>query len=116
MKYVSEYRDAARVKHWVAAIATLVTRPWTLMEVCGGQTHTIVKYGLDQLLPEGVRLIHGPGCPVCVTDTALIDQALTLAARPDVILCSYGDMLRVPGSETDLLSVKALGGDVRIVY
>ncbi|MEO1741323.1 MAG: hydrogenase formation protein HypD, partial [Cyanobacteria bacterium J06629_9] len=116
MKYVSEYRDAARVQHWVDAIATLVTRPWTLMEVCGGQTHTIVKYGLDQLLPKGVRLIHGPGCPVCVTDTALIDQALDLAARPEVIFCSYGDMLRVPGSETDLLSVKAQGGDVRIVY
>ncbi|MEO0757554.1 MAG: hydrogenase formation protein HypD [Cyanobacteria bacterium J06648_16] len=116
MKYVSEYRDAARVQHWLDAIATLVTRPWTLMEVCGGQTHTIVKYGLDQLLPKGVRLIHGPGCPVCVTDTALIDQALDLAARPEVSFCSYGDMLRVPGSETDLLSVKAQGGDVRIVY
>ncbi|PSN17104.1 hydrogenase formation protein HypD [filamentous cyanobacterium CCP5] len=116
MKYVSEYRDEALVQDYGAAIAALITRPWTLMEICGGQTHTIVKYGLDQLLPPTVTLIHGPGCPVCVTDAALIDQALILAAQPGIIFCSYGDMLRVPGTATDLLTVKAQGGDVRMVY
>lgn len=116
MKYVTEYRNEALVQDYAAAIAALVTQPWTLMEICGGQTHTIVKYGLDQLLPPEITLIHGPGCPVCVTDAALIDQALTLAAQPEVIFCSYGDMLRVPGTATDLLSVKAQGGDVRMVY
>jgi len=116
MKYVSEYRDAKLVQDYVGAIASLITQPWNLMEICGGQTHTIVKYGLDQLLPPEITLIHGPGCPVCVTDAALIDQALELAAQPEIILCSYGDMLRVPGSSLDLLSVKAEGGDVRIVY
>ncbi|MFQ4138175.1 hydrogenase formation protein HypD [Nodosilinea sp. PGN35] len=116
MKYISEYRDRGLVHDYGAAIAALVTRPWTLMEICGGQTHTIVKYGLDQLLPADVALIHGPGCPVCVTDAALIDQALTLAAQPDVVFCTYGDMVRVPGTATDLLSVKAQGGDVRLVY
>jgi hydrogenase expression/formation protein HypD len=100
----------------VKAIAALVTQPWTLMEICGGQTHTIVKYGLDQLLPPEITLIHGPGCPVYVTDAALIDQALTLAAQPDIILCTYGDMARVPGTTTDLLSVKAQGGDMRLGY
>ncbi|MBE9140331.1 hydrogenase formation protein HypD [Nodosilinea sp. LEGE 07088] len=116
MKYVTEYRNEALVQDYAAAIAALITQPWTLMEICGGQTHTIVKYGLDQLLPTDITLIHGPGCPVCVTDAALIDQALTLAAQPEVIFCSYGDMLRVPGTSTDLLSVKAQGGDVRMVY
>lgn len=116
MKYVTEYRDAKLVQDYVGAIAALITQPWTLMEICGGQTHTIVKYGLDQLLPSEVTLIHGPGCPVCVTDAALIDQALVLAAQPDIVFCSYGDMLRVPGSSLDLLSIKAQGGDVRIVY
>lgn len=116
MRYVSEYRDEAVVQGYVEAIANLITQPWTLMEICGGQTHTIVKHGLDQLLPTDITLIHGPGCPVCVTDIAIIDQALTLAAQPDIILCSYGDMLRVPGSGQDLLSVKAAGGDVRMVY
>ena len=116
MKYVTEYRNEVRVQAYVDAIAALVTQPWNLMEICGGQTHTIVKYGLDQLLPTDVTLIHGPGCPVCVTDVALIDQALILAAQPEVIFCSYGDMLRVPGTSTDLLSVKAQGGDVRMVY
>ncbi|MEM9165055.1 MAG: hydrogenase formation protein HypD, partial [Cyanobacteria bacterium P01_F01_bin.4] len=116
MKYVNEYRDEKVVQEYVGAIASLVTQPWTLMEICGGQTHTIIKYGLDQLLPPEITLIHGPGCPVCVTDAALIDQALTLAAQPVIIFCSYGDMLRVPGTETDLLSIKAQGGDVRIVY
>jgi hydrogenase expression/formation protein HypD len=116
MKYVSEYRNEAVVQDYIRAIASLISRPWTLMEICGGQTHSIVKYGLDQLLPAEISLIHGPGCPVCVTDAALIDQALTLAARPDIIFCSYGDMLRVPGTTTDLLSIKSQGGDVRIVY
>ncbi|ESA33878.1 hydrogenase expression formation protein [Leptolyngbya sp. Heron Island J] len=116
MKYVSEYRDEAVVQDYVAEISALVTRPWSLMEICGGQTHTIIKYGLDQLLPPSITLIHGPGCPVCVTDMTIIDQALTLAAQPEIIFCSYGDMLRVPGTSTDLLAVKAQGGDVRMVY
>ncbi|MEA5449144.1 hydrogenase formation protein HypD [Leptolyngbya sp. CCNP1308] len=116
MKYISEYRDEGLVQDYVNAIAALVTQPWTLMEICGGQTHTIVKYGLDQLMPPEITLIHGPGCPVCVTDAALIDQALTLAAQPDIIFCTYGDMVRVPGTTADLLSVKAQGGDVRLVY
>lgn len=116
MKYVSEYRDEGKMRGYLEAIAALITQPWKIMEICGGQTHTIVKYGLDQLLPPDITLIHGPGCPVCVTDAALIDQALTLAAQPEIIFCSYGDMLRVPGNETDLLSIKAQGGDVRIVY
>ncbi|MEM9905983.1 MAG: hydrogenase formation protein HypD, partial [Cyanobacteria bacterium P01_D01_bin.44] len=116
MKYVNEYRDEAVVQEYVSAIATLITQPWTLMEICGGQTHTIVKYGLDQLLPPEITVIHGPGCPVCVTDAALVDQALVLATQPEIIFCSYGDMLRVPGTSTDLLSIKAQGGDVRIVY
>lgn len=116
MKYVDEYRDAQTVAHYQTAIAKQLTRPWTLMEICGGQTHSIVKYGIDTLLPADLTLIHGPGCPVCVTPTALIDQALFLARQPDIIFCSFGDMLRVPGSDEDLLSVKAQGGDVRIVY
>ncbi|MEO1002623.1 MAG: hydrogenase formation protein HypD [Cyanobacteria bacterium J06638_7] len=107
----------ARVAALAAELAAVATHPWTLMEVCGGQTHAIVRWGLDQLLPPGVELIHGPGCPVCVTPAATIDAALELARRPDVILCSYGDMLRVPGSETgdDLLGVRAAGGDVRLL-
>ncbi len=116
MKYLDEYRDAAAARKYAQEIARLTTRPWTLMEVCGGQTHAIVKFGLDQLLPKNLELIHGPGCPVCVTPLELIDKALRLAARSEVIFCSFGDMLRVPGSTTDLLSVKAAGGDVRIVY
>ncbi|MDV3348410.1 hydrogenase formation protein HypD [Leptothoe sp. LEGE 181152] len=116
MKYVDEYRDGLIVQDYGDAIASLITQPWTLMEICGGQTHTIVKYGLDQLLPPDITLIHGPGCPVCVTDMAIIDQALVLAAQPEIIFCSYGDMLRVPGTSTDLLSIKAQGGDVRMVY
>ncbi|MGE5252040.1 MAG: hydrogenase formation protein HypD, partial [Bacteroidota bacterium] len=116
MKYVSEYRDAAQVKAVVEEIRRTVTRPWTLMEICGGQTHAIVRHGIDQLLPPEIELVHGPGCPVCVTPLELIDRALAIAARPDVIFCSYGDMLRVPGSSRDLFSVKAQGGDVRVVY
>jgi hydrogenase expression/formation protein HypD len=118
MKYVDEYRNAEAVQHYAKAIAQLVTRPWTIMEICGGQTHSIVKYGLDNLLPPNITLIHGPGCPVCVTPAEIIDQAIALASLPNVILCSFGDMLRVPGSpdKGDLLSMKAMGGDVRILY
>lgn len=116
MKYVDEYRDAALVRSLAGAIARAATRPWTIMEICGGQTHAIVKFGLDELLPPGITLVHGPGCPVCVTPAELIDQAVELALRPGVILCSFGDMLRVPGSGIDLLTAKARGGDVRIVY
>jgi hydrogenase expression/formation protein HypD len=116
VKYVEEYRDAARAQEYAAALERVTTRPWVLMEVCGGQTHAIVRYGIDAMLPAGIELVHGPGCPVCVTPVELIDKALALAARPEVIFCSFGDMLRVPGSQGDLLSVKARGGDVRIVY
>jgi len=116
MKYIDEYRDAHAARAFAGQIARIATRPWTLMEVCGGQTHAIVRFGLDDLLPPGVTLVHGPGCPVCVTPVELIDAALSLAARPDVILCSFGDMLRVPGSSRDLFAVKAEGGDVRILY
>jgi hydrogenase expression/formation protein HypD len=125
MKYLDEYRDAQAVHGVLAQIERTVTRPWVLMEVCGGQTHSLIRYGLDKLLPAELELVHGPGCPVCVTPLELIDKALALAARPDVIFTSYGDMLRVPGtfvySETgtqanDLFSVKSRGGDVRIVY
>jgi hydrogenase expression/formation protein HypD len=117
VKFQSEYRDPATARALQQAIAAAVTRPWTIMEVCGGQTHTIVREGLVDLLPPQIELVHGPGCPVCVTDGATIDQALALAARPDVIFCSFGDMLRVPGrGGRSLLSVKASGGDVRVVY
>ena len=116
MKYVSEYRDAVLVNNVMDEIRRTVTKPWTLMEICGGQTHAIVRYGIDQLLPPEIELVHGPGCPVCVTPLELIDKALIIASQPDVIFCSYGDMLRVPGSGRDLFSVKAAGGDVRIVY
>ncbi len=116
MKYLDEYRDPVAAERWVKAIHGLVTRPWTLMEVCGGQTHAILKYGLDELLPASVTLLHGPGCPVCVTPLEKIDRAIAIASRREVIFCSFGDMLRVPGTDRDLLSVKAAGGDVRIVY
>ena len=116
MKFIDEYRDAHIVHGLADRLAALVTRPWTLMEVCGGQTHAIVKFGLDELLPGGITLIHGPGCPVCVTPLELIDKANLIAARSEVIFCSFGDMLRVPGTRTDLLTVKAQGGDVRMVY
>ncbi len=116
MKFLDEYRDQQLAEKLVEAIRRTVTRPWVLMEVCGGQTHSIVKYGLDYLLPQEVELVHGPGCPVCVTSLEMIDKALTIAARPDVIFCSFGDMLRVPGSEADLLMLKSRGADVRIVY
>ena len=116
MRYVEEYRDPVAAQQFADAIRCAVTRPWKLMEICGGQTHSIVKYGIDELLPKEVELVHGPGCPVCVTPLELIDKALQIAAQPDVIFCSFGDMLRVPGSGGDLFSVKASGGDVRIVY
>ena len=116
MKLVDEFRDAAAVRQLAAAIAGRVTRPWTIMEICGGQTHSIVKFGLDELLPKKITLVHGPGCPVCVTPVELIDAAVALAARPGVTLCSFGDMLRVPGTGTDLLTARARGGDVRMVY
>jgi len=116
MKYVTEYRDATLVRGVVDEIRRVVTRPWVVMEICGGQTHSIVRYGLDQILPPLIELVHGPGCPVCVTPLELIDKALLIASQPDVIFCSYGDMLRVPGSDRDLFSVKASGGQVRVVY
>ena len=116
MKYLDEYRDGDLTRKLLADIQKTVTRPWTLMEVCGGQTHSIIKSGLDQMLPAEINLIHGPGCPVCVTPLELVDKAIALASRPDVIFASYGDMLRVPGSKGDLFAVKATGGDVRIVY
>lgn len=116
MKYVDEYRNAHLAKMMSQHIRRITTKPHTIMEICGGQTHSIVKFGIDDLLPEAIELIHGPGCPVCVTPLELIDKAITLAGRKEVIFCSFGDMLRVPGSSTNLLSVKAQGGDVRIVY
>jgi len=116
VKFLDEYRDPAAVAQLREAIRKAVTRSWVLMEVCGGQTHSIVRHGLDELLPAGVSLVHGPGCPVCVTPLELIDRALAIAARPGVIFCSFGDMLRVPGSRADLFAVKAAGGDVRVVY
>jgi hydrogenase expression/formation protein HypD len=116
MKYLTEYRDPQVARGLVAEIKRTATRQWVLMEVCGGQTHTIVKQGLDELLGDVVEMVHGPGCPVCVTPLEQIDKALALAARPDVIFTSFGDMLRVPGSDCDLLQVRARGGTVRIVY
>lgn len=116
MKYLDEYRDPELAQRLFAEIRRITTRPWALMEVCGGQTHSIIRNGIDQLLPPEIELIHGPGCPVCVTPLAVIDQALAIAARPGVIFCSFGDMLRVPGSGKDLFRVKSAGGDVRIVY
>ncbi len=116
MKYIDEYRDAEKARALGAEIARVVTQPWTLMEICGGQTHAIVKFGVDELLPDSLTLVHGPGCPVCVTPVEQINAAIEIAGRREVIFCSFGDMLRVPGSERSLLSVKADGGDVRIVY
>ena len=116
MKYVDEYRERATAAALAETIKQTVRRPWTVMEVCGGQTHSIVRFGLDVLLPSNLTLVHGPGCPVCVTPIGLIDQALHLASLPRVIFCSFGDMLRVPGSQGNLFEVKAAGGDVRIVY
>ncbi|HVZ83765.1 MAG TPA: hydrogenase formation protein HypD [Terracidiphilus sp.] len=116
MKYLDEFRDRALAEKLVREIRQLVTRPWTIMEVCGGQTHSIIRNGIDHLLPPEVEMVHGPGCPVCVTPLEMIDRALAIAAMPDVIFCSFGDMLRVPGSSRDLFQVRSQGGDVRIVY
>lgn len=116
MKFLDEFRDPEAAQRLADALHKTVTRPWRIMEVCGGQTHSIVKHGIDQLLPESITLVHGPGCPVCVTPVELIDRAIDIAQQPEVILCSFGDMMRVPGTGRDLLSVKAAGGDVRMVY
>jgi len=116
MKYIDEYRNATSAEKLIKEIRSVVTRVWTIMEICGGQTHTIVKSGIDDLLPSNITLVHGPGCPVCVTPLELIDKAIAIASLSDVLFTSFGDMLRVPGSEKDLLTVKAAGGDVRIVY
>jgi hydrogenase expression/formation protein HypD len=116
VKFVDEYRDAAAAREFAKQIARVTTQPWTIMEICGGQTHSIVKFGVDELLPQQITLVHGPGCPVCVTPVELLDKAAKIARRDDVIFCSFGDMLRVPGTECDLFAVKALGGDVRVVY
>ncbi|MCX5071664.1 hydrogenase formation protein HypD [Streptomyces sp. NBC_00513] len=116
MKYIEEFQDPELARRLLDDIHATVTRPWALMEVCGGQTHTIIRHGIDQLLPDQVELIHGPGCPVCVTPLEVIDKALEIASRPDVIFCSFGDMLRVPGTGRDLFQVRSEGGDVRVVY
>jgi len=116
VKYLDEYRDPALARALFAELRAVATRPWTVMEVCGGQTHTIVRQGIDELLPAGIRMIHGPGCPVCVTPLEVVDRAVEIARRPDVIFTSFGDMLRIPGTHGDLLGVKARGGDVRVVY
>jgi hydrogenase expression/formation protein HypD len=116
VRFIDEFRSATTAKPYIDRINTVVTRPWTIMEICGGQTHTIVKSGIDELLPPMLTLVHGPGCPVCVTPLEIIDKAVSIASNSDVIFTSFGDMLRVPGSEKDLLTVKAQGGDIRIVY
>ncbi len=116
MKYLDEFRDPAKARQILDEIRRTVTRPWTIMEICGGQTHSIIRHGLDQLLPDEIELVHGPGCPVCVTPLEQIDRALAIAALPKVIFTSFGDMLRVPGSREDLFMVKSRGGDVRTVY
>jgi len=116
MKYLDEFRDPELAQNILSEIRAIITRNWAIMEVCGGQTHSIIRHGIDQLLPEQIELIHGPGCPVCVTPLELIDKALAIASKPDVIFCSFGDMLRVPGSEKDLFRIKSEGGDVRTVY
>jgi len=116
MKYLDEYRDPALARALLGQLRATATRPWRIMEVCGGQTHTLVRQGIDELLPAGIRMIHGPGCPVCVTPLEIIDKALAIAARPEVIFASFGDMLRVPGSRTSLAQLRAAGADVRVVY
>lgn len=116
MRYTQEFRDSELVRKAAAEIHRITTKPWIIMEICGGQTHAIMRYGLDQLLPPEIELVHGPGCPVCVTSLELVDKALAIASYPNVIFTSYGDMLRVPGSGKDLFSVRAAGGDVRVVY
>ena len=116
MKYVDEYRNNEQVQALLRAIRKVTTRPWHIMEICGGQTHAIARYRLEEMLPQEIRLLHGPGCPVCVTPVSLIDQALELAGQSDIILASFGDMMRVPGTKEDLLQAKAHGADVRMLY
>ncbi|MFJ6215407.1 hydrogenase formation protein HypD [Streptomyces sp. NPDC092296] len=116
MKYLEEFNNPDLARRLLDDIHATATRPWAMMEVCGGQTHSIIRHGIDQLLPEGIELIHGPGCPVCVTPLEVIDKALEIASRPGVVFCSFGDMLRVPGTDRDLFRVKSAGGDVRVVY
>jgi hydrogenase expression/formation protein HypD len=116
VKYLDEFQDPVLARHLIDEIHRITTRPWAMMEVCGGQTHSIIRHGIDQLLPEGLELLHGPGCPVCVTPLETVDRALAIAARQDVVFCSFGDMLRVPGSTGDLFGVRSRGGDVRVVY
>ena len=116
MRYLEEFRDSELTKILVDRIHQVTTRPWVIMEICGGQTHSIMQNGIDQILPSQIELVHGPGCPVCVTSLELVDKALAIASRPEVIFCSFGDMLRVPGSGKDLFSVRASGGQVKIVY
>jgi hydrogenase expression/formation protein HypD len=116
MRYIDEYRDGVLARKYLDLIAKITTREWTIMEICGGQTHTIMKYGIESLLPPAITLLHGPGCPVCVTPVEMIDKAIAIVQQPDVIMTSFGDMLRVPGSKKDLLTVKAEGGSIRIVY
>ena len=116
MKYLDEFSNPELARRLIDEIHAVTTRPWAMMEVCGGQTHSIIRHGIDQLLPEGVEMIHGPGCPVCVTPLEIIDKALAIAEQPGVIFCSFGDMLRVPGSSKDLFAIKSAGGDVRVVY
>ena len=116
MKYLDEFSDPELAKRLLDQIHAVTKHDWAMMEVCGGQTHSIIRHGIDQLLPDGVEMIHGPGCPVCVTPLEIIDKALAIAERPDVVFCSFGDMLRVPGSSKDLFSIKSAGGDVRVVY
>jgi hydrogenase expression/formation protein HypD len=116
MKYLDEFNDSERAARILEQIHSVTTQPWALMEVCGGQTHSIIRHGIDQLLPSQIELIHGPGCPVCVTPLETLDKALAIAARPEVTFCSFGDMLRVPGSREDLFGIKSAGGDIRVVY
>ncbi len=116
MKYLTEYRDPEKVAVLLRQIHAETTKPWTLMEICGGQTHSLVKNGLLDMLPDKITMVHGPGCPVCVTPVSVIDEAIWLASQPQIILCSFGDMMRVPGSKISLLEVKARGGDIRMVY
>lgn len=116
MRFITEYRDKNLVHGLIRELHRVTTKPWTIMEICGGQTHAIMRYGLHKLLPEEIELVHGPGCPVCVTPIELIDKAIAIASQPEVIFTSYGDMIRVPGSKNDLFSVRAMGGDVRVVY
>jgi hydrogenase expression/formation protein HypD len=116
MKYLTEYRDPELVEAFIQELFRITTKPWTLMEICGGQTHSLVKNGILNLLPDKITMVHGPGCPVCVTGVGVIDEAVFLAKQPDTILCSFGDMLRVPGSEKSLLETKAEGADIRILY